>query len=106
MKTKKRMADGLLTGLKQAVQMESGRIKGRSQQVKLAKPAPNWSSSAIKKLRTQTFEMSQPIFAALINVKPATVRAWEQGQRKPDGATSRLLELLSKDVNLAAKIAS
>jgi hypothetical protein len=33
-----RMADGLLTGLKQAVQMEAGKISGRTQRVKLAKP--------------------------------------------------------------------
>lgn len=31
---------------------------------------------------------------------------WEQGQRKPDGAASRLLEILSKDVGIAERIAS
>ena len=106
MATKKRMADGLLTGLKQAVEMKAGRLDGRTQKVKLARPAPTWSSVAIKKLRVQKFHMSQPVFAALINVKPATVRAWEQGQRKPDGAASRLLEILSKDFGIAEKIAS
>lgn len=50
--------------------------------------------------------MGQPIFASLLNVKSATVRAWEQGQRTPDGAAARLLEVLSNDVEIADKLAS
>jgi putative transcriptional regulator len=50
--------------------------------------------------------MSQPVFASLLNVKTTTVRAWEQGQRSPDGAASRLLEILSKDVDIAEELAS
>ncbi len=31
-----------------------------------------------------------------MNVKVATVRSWEQGQRKPADASNRLLELMEK----------
>src|SRR5256885_9973786 len=30
--------------------------------------------------------VSQPVFAALLNVPLATARSWEQGKRKPSGA--------------------
>lgn len=106
MKKQKRMADGLLQGLEEAVAMERGKLKGRETTRTLSRPAPKWSKLQIKKLREDVFEMSQPVFASLLNVKPATIRAWEQGQRTPDGAASRLLEILSKDVHIADELAS
>lgn len=41
----------------------------------------------------QKLNVSQPVFAALLNVPLATARSWEQGKRKPSGAALRLLEL-------------
>lgn len=104
--TKTRMAEGLLKGLKQAVQMEKGEIKGRERVSTLSRPAPKWSRKEIQKLRIEVFHMSQPVFASLLNVKPATVRAWEQGQRTPDGAAARLLEVLANDHEIAEDLAS
>lgn len=103
---KTRMADGLLKGLEQAVKMEQGSLVGRERVRTLSRPAPKWSKHEIKRLRTQVFHMSQPVFASLLNVKPATVRAWEQGQRTPDGAAARLLELLACDKEIAERLAS
>lgn len=103
---KARMADGLLKGLRQAVDMEKGGLIGRERVRTLSKPAPKWSRHEIKRLRTEVFQMSQPVFASLLNVKPATVRAWEQGQRVPDGAAARLLEILAKNTGIAEKLAS
>ncbi len=103
---KQRMANELLKSLGEAVQMEKGLLKGRESVRRLSKPAPKWTTTKIKKLREEVFQMSQPVFASLLNVKTATVRAWEQGQRSPDGAASRLLEILSKDVDIAEKLAS
>ena len=103
---KKRMADGLITGLEQAVKMERGTLVGRSRERSLSRPAPNWSKREIQQLRKEVFQMSQPIFASLLNIKPATVRAWEQGHRTPDGAAARLLEVLSNNTTLVQKIAS
>ena len=37
--------------------------------------------------------VSQPVFAALLNVPVATARSWEQGKRRPSGAALRLLDL-------------
>ena len=41
----------------------------------------------------QELNVSQPVFAALLNVPLATARSWEQGRRKPSGAALRLLDL-------------
>jgi putative transcriptional regulator len=41
----------------------------------------------------QTLNVSQPVFAALLNVPLTTARSWEQGRRKPSGAALRLLDL-------------
>ena len=103
---KQRMADGLMKGLNQAVKMEKGELSGRERVRTLSRPARKWSKLDIKRLRSQTFHMSQPIFASLLNVKPATVRAWEQGQRVPDGAAARLLEILASNTELAEDLAS
>ena len=88
------MAAGLLKGLDQAARMERGEMAGRERARTLSRPAPKWSKQKIKRLRTELFEMSQPVFASLLNVKVATVRAWEQGQRVPDGAAAGLDPLL------------
>lgn len=37
------------------------------------------------------FDVSQRVFAEMLNVSLATVRSWEQGLRSPDGAATRLL---------------
>ena len=103
---KKRIASELINSLEEAVAMKEGKITGRTTERKLSRPAPKWSKAAIKKLREDVFQMSQPVFASLLNVKPATIRAWEQGQRTPDGAAARLLEILSKDQSIAQELAS
>lgn len=103
---KKRMAEGLLKGLEQAVSIEQGNLSGREHRRALSRPAPKWTKKEIKKLRVNIFKMSQPIFASLLNVSTATVRAWEQGQRTPDGAAARLLEILATDINIVEKLAS
>ena len=55
-------------------------------------PAPTYSQRRVSKLRAR-LALSQPLFAAALNVSPETVRAWEQGKRHPDGAALRLLQL-------------
>ena len=44
--------------------------------------------------------LSQPLFAAALNVSPETVKAWEQGKRTPDGAALRLLQLAEQQPDL------
>ena len=55
-------------------------------------PPPQYSPKRIRRIRDQ-MDLSQPVFAAALNVSPETIRAWEQGKREPDGPTLRLLEV-------------
>ena len=62
---------------------------------------PEVKISAIdtKKIREST-QLSQSVFAKLLNVSPSAVRLWEQGKRFPTGATKVLLELLMKNPDI------
>jgi putative transcriptional regulator len=53
----------------------------------------------IKAIREQ-MNLSQTVFARLLNVSPSSIRQWEQGKRKPTGSTKVLLELLGKSPHL------
>jgi len=49
----------------------------------------------VKAIRKR-MNLSQTVFAKMLNVTPSSVRQWEQGKRKPTGSTIVLLELLEK----------
>ena len=57
------------------------------------------STIQIKVIREQ-MNLSQTVFAKLLNVSPSSIRQWEQGKRQPTGATQVILELLKKTPNL------
>ena len=50
---------------------------------------------AIKALRSK-IGLSQPKFAALLNVDVGTLRNWEQGRREPTGPAKALLTVISR----------
>jgi putative transcriptional regulator len=58
-------------------------------------PPPEYGAERVRAVRTQ-MGLSQSIFARALNVSEATVRAWEQGKRVPDGPSVRLLEFAEK----------
>lgn len=49
----------------------------------------------IKQIR-ESFQVSQAVFARLLNVSVSTVQKWEIGQKKPTGAALKLLQLVKK----------
>jgi len=51
------------------------------------------SAVQIKRLRTRN-KASQAVFAAYLNTSPSTVQKWEQGQKKPNGPSLKLLNLV------------
>lgn len=53
----------------------------------------------IRNIRLKT-NLSQSVFAKLLNVSLSSVRQWEQGQRVPTGATKVLFELLDKSPHI------
>jgi putative transcriptional regulator len=62
-----------------------------ARQVRLRRPQKP-TPQRIRKIR-QELALSQAVFGELLNVSASTVRAWEQGQRAPDGPSLRLLEV-------------
>lgn len=57
--------------------------------------APAMSPEAIRALRERE-QVSQPIFAAYLNVSKNLVSDWERGIKKPGGPALRLLQIVTK----------
>ncbi len=49
----------------------------------------------IRQIRRQTL-MSQAVFAAILNVSVSTVQKWEAGEKRPAGASLKLLNLVKR----------
>jgi len=56
-------------------------------------PIKSLSAAQIKRLRTRN-KASQAVFAAYLNTSPSTVQKWEQGQKRPNGPSLKLLNLV------------
>ena len=57
-------------------------------------PVKELTSVQIKRLRLRE-KASQSVFAAYLNTSLSTVQKWEQGQKKPNGPSLKLLNLVS-----------
>lgn len=58
-----------------------------------------FNAKEIKKLRV-SLSLSVAVFAAVLNVSPKTVEAWESGKNTPSGASQRLLQMISKNPDI------
>ena len=90
-------ADDLLSAVEGARDHVVGKRKVtmRTTQVKLPDPAPEMSPEEIVAAR-ESLNVSQPVFARLLNVPTVTAVSWEKGRRKPSGAALRLLQVIRK----------
>ena len=73
----------------------SHKVTMRTTEVKLPDPAPSVSPEDVAEAR-HALNVSQPVFARLLNVPTVTVVSWEKGRRKPSGAALRLLQIARK----------
>ena len=58
-------------------------------------PVKTLSAAQIKRLRTR-MRVSQAVFAAYLNTSPSTVQKWERGEKKPNGPSLKLLNLVER----------
>ena len=71
------------------------KITLRTSKVKLPPPAPEITPEEIVAAR-DALNVSQTVFARLLNVPTVTAASWEKGRRKPSGAALRLLQIARK----------
>lgn len=64
------------------------------------RPVKRLSAKQIKSLRI-SYKLSQPVFAAYLNISPSTVRQWENGDKEPSGPSLKLLNIV-RDKGLSA----
>jgi putative transcriptional regulator len=90
-------AEDLLSAVEDVRDHVSGKRKVtlRTSHVKLPEPAPEMSAKEIVAAR-ESLNLSQPVFARLLNVPTVTAVSWEKGRRKPSGAALRLLQVARK----------
>src|SRR5699024_10258278 len=58
-------------------------------------PVREYDAARIKLLR-ERLQLSQSVLASVLNVSDSTVRKWEAGDKKPAGASRKLLDLLDR----------
>ena len=58
-------------------------------------PIEEMTTAKIRALRTRE-NASQTVFAAYLNVTPSLVSKWERGEKRPQGASLKLLSLVAK----------
>ena len=58
-------------------------------------PIPQYSSKKIRALRSR-YNLSQSVFASVLNTSVSTIRQWEIGEKTPSGPSLKLLDLLDR----------
>ncbi len=84
----------LRESLQEALSYEQGK-KGILRVTELPPPPKPLSPAQIRAIR-RSFNVSQSVFAQIINVSPNTVESWEQGVRRPRQASLKLLSIAHK----------
>jgi putative transcriptional regulator len=69
-------------------------------EVSLPEPPPEMKAREIVDLRKNELNLSQHVFAVLLNVSLKTVQAWEQAINTPSGPSLRLLWLAKRRPDL------
>jgi len=57
-------------------------------------PIKEFNAAQIKRIRMRN-KASQAVFAEYLNISKSTVQKWEQGQKKPNGPSLKLLNLVA-----------
>lgn len=97
---KRRVANEIIEGLGEFCEaLEKGEPladKFTIRKVVLDLEPQGYDPGAVKQLR-KWFSVSQAIFAKMLGTSVDTIRAWEQGNRKPSSMACRLMEEVSQN---------
>jgi putative transcriptional regulator len=75
----------------------------RTRELSLPPPIKPLGPKEITALR-ERLNVSQAVFASLLNVPKVTAISWEKGRRQPTGAALRLLDLVRKRPKLLQEV--
>lgn len=94
-------ADELLTALTDIRDHVRGtrKITMRTTKVSLPAAVKTMLPRQVKTIRGR-MNVSQEVFARLLNVPLVTAKSWEAGRRKPSGAAARLLQVAERKPEL------
>jgi putative transcriptional regulator len=90
-------ADDLVGSVEAFAQHLTGKKKLtlRTASVPLPPPVKPLTPAQVRAIRRK-LNVSQTVFAALMNIPTVTAASWERGRRKPTGAALRLLDIARK----------
>lgn len=93
---KTKIGQELIKSMGEIVEHSRGKITLRTSEAEIPDPPKQFTKTDIAKIR-KTFRVSQSVFARMLNVDDATVKAWEQGRNIPSGGSARLLEIAVRE---------
>jgi DNA-binding transcriptional regulator YiaG len=70
----------------------SRKLTLRTKTVQLLPRVKTLSPAQVRAIR-KSLNVSQPVFAAMMNIPTVTAASWERGRRQPTGAALRLLDI-------------
>ena len=94
-----KLFNALKIGFEEAIAHDQGKLDLRSEFIEIPQPPAQYKAADIKKIR-EKHRYSQGLFARVLNVSIKTVQSWETGQRSPNHAALRLLEIVEKGIYL------
>ena len=96
-----KLFERLKRGLEEGIAHERGTLPLRVTEIFVPDPPQHYDAQDIKRIRT-ALNMSQTGFALLLQVSNRTVQSWEQGIRKPQQSSARLLQFIEHPELLAS----
>lgn len=91
----------LKKGLEEGIAYERGERTLRVTEVVIPDPPQSYGAEDVRRIRMR-MRMSQAGFARLLQVSNKTVQSWEQGTRRPQQSSARLLQFIEHPDLLAA----
>ncbi|HZT40781.1 MAG TPA: helix-turn-helix domain-containing protein [Chthonomonadaceae bacterium] len=88
-----RLFERLKKGLEEGIAHERGERTLRVTEVVVPEPPKSYTADDVRRIRAR-LNMSQPGFARLLQVSKKTVQSWEQGTRRPQQSSARLLQFI------------
>ena len=82
----------LIGGVNEMIAHLDGKQTLRKTVIALPDEPPAYTAAEVRQLR-ETLQLSQGLFAKVLNVSVNTVRKWEQNERHPSGPSARLLQI-------------